>query len=173
MYPKGRKPKISKDGRIEERAILNVLKLKVGARCVLTSNLDTSDDLVNGACGTIRALEIKDDVIQCIVVEFDSESCGEQHRAKYPGLSKKYVSKNGTPIFQQEVEIQLQSKSGKGLGIGSTAKIRQFPIMIYYASTAHKIQVCTELALQFIGKSIIIDPYFLYCREQQFLIRQR
>ena len=89
QYPKGRKPKISPDGRVEERAILKVLKLKVGARCVLTSNLDTSDDLVNGACGTIRALEMKNNIVHCIVVEFDNEVCGKQHRARNPGLSNK------------------------------------------------------------------------------------
>ena len=44
IYPKGRKPWIQKDGRIENRNVLDVLKIKVGARCILTVNLDTVDD---------------------------------------------------------------------------------------------------------------------------------
>ena len=142
-YPKGRKPTIQKDGRIENRNIMNVLKLKIGARCVLTTNLDTADELSNGgACGTIIGLEFKDGSIDCIIVKFDKPSCGKNLRStKYPRLVKKYESQNGTPIFRTEIEIQLSSKGGKNLGSGSVARVVQFPIMIYYGSTAHRIQV--------------------------------
>ena len=69
MYPKGRKPKTKKGGTIENRQIMDVLKLKVGARCLLTSNLNTVDELVNGAAGTIVGLETKDDNINCIIIK--------------------------------------------------------------------------------------------------------
>ena len=131
-------------GTIGRSNFSEVVQVKIGARVMLVYNSNIPDLLVNGALGTVIGIEFgKKGEIECIVVEFDSASCGQQHRARYPGLSKKYMSKNGTPIFQQEVEIQLLSKNGKNLGAGSTAKVRQFPIMIYYASTAHKIQVLT------------------------------
>jgi hypothetical protein len=150
MYPKGRKPTITKAGTIENRPIMNVLKLKIGARCLLTSNLNTVDELVNGAAGTIVGLEKKDDGIHCIIIKFDKTSCGKQHRAKFPKLADKYRSDNGTPIFRQELEIQLNSKKGKNLGKGSVAKVHQFPIMMNYGSTTHKIQVgCIDYLIIF------------------------
>jgi hypothetical protein len=141
MYPKGRKPKTKKGGTIENRQIMDVLKLKVGARCLLTSNLNTVDELVNGAAGTIVGLETKDDNINCIIIKFDSPSCGRHHRGKFPQLADKYHADNGTPIFRQEIEITLNSNKGKSLGRGSVAKVHQFPIMLNYGSTAHRIQV--------------------------------
>ena len=146
-FPKGRKPKIGDDGRIENRNVMNVLRVKIGARCVLTTNVDTSDELSNGgACGTIIGLEFKDDKVECIIVKFDKPSCGRRLRStKYPRLVKKYESQNGTPIFREEIDIQLSTSGGKSLGSGSVAKVIQFPLMIYYASTAHRIQVCSNI----------------------------
>ena len=141
MYPKGRKPKIRKAGTIENRPIMDNLKLKIGARCLLTSNLNTVDELVNGAAGTIVALETKNDGIDSIIIKFDKSSCGKQHRGKFPRLADKYHSENGTPLFRQEFEISLSSNKGKNLGRGSHAKVQQFAMMINYASTTHKIQV--------------------------------
>ena len=141
MYPKGRRPKIQKAGTIENRAIMDILKLKVGARCLLTSNQDTVDELVNGSSGTIIGLETKNEGIDSIITKFDRPSCGQRHREKFPVLAKKYQSENGTPIFRQEIEISLNSNKGKSLGKGSIAKVHQFAMMINYASTTHKIQV--------------------------------
>ena len=129
---------------------MDTLKLKVGARCLLTSNMDTVDELVNGASGTIIGLETKNEGVDSIITKFDRPSCGQNHRLKYPVLTKKYLSENGTPIFRQEVEISLNSNKGKSLGKGSIAKVHQFAIMINYASTAHKIQVRNYLRHFFI-----------------------
>ena len=141
MYPKGREPKIKKAGTIENRPIMNVLKLKIGARCLLTSNLNTVDGLVNGASGSIVGLETNNDGINAIITKFDNPSCGKQHRGNFPRLADKYHSDNGTPIFRQELEIALNSNKGKSLGRGSIAKVQQFPMMMNYGSTTHKIQV--------------------------------
>ena len=142
-YPKGRKPTIcKKSGFIEKRKILNVFKFKIGARCILTVNINTFDELVNGATGTIIDLEYKNNTIDCIIVKFDRPTCGRQHRnEKYPRLAEKYRANNGTPIFREEIEIQLKSRKGKNLGVGSIAKVYQFPLLLNYGSTAHSIQV--------------------------------
>ena len=99
------------------------------------------DHLVNGASGTIIGLNYKDNNLDAIIIKFDDPKCGKQHRENFPVLSGKYKSENGTPIFRHEFEIQLASKKGKGLGKGSVAKVHQFPLLINYGSTAHKIQV--------------------------------
>ena len=155
MYPKGRKPMIQKDGRIENRLVLDILKIKIGARCILTVNLNTVDDLVNGASGTILALKYKGNDLDCIIIKFDNPKCGQMHRERYSVISEMYKSDNGTPIFRHEYEIQLSSRKGKNLGMGSVAKVHQFPLFINYGSTAHKIQVHTTLLAKF-------QIYFLY-----------
>ena len=102
------------------------------------------------AAGTIVGLETKDEGINCIIIKFDKPSCGQQQRAKFSKLADKYRSDNGTPIFRQELEIQLNSKKGKNLGKGSVAKLHQFPVMMNYGSTTHKIQVgCIDHLLLF------------------------
>ena len=93
MYPKGRRPKIQKAGTIENRAIMDILKLKVGARCLLTSNQDTVDELVNGSSGTIIGLETKNEGIDSIITKFDRPSCG-------PCLGQKVSVRKWNPHFQ-------------------------------------------------------------------------
>ena len=141
-YPKGRKPVIKDDGRIEDLNVLNVLKVKIGARVVMVYNVDTIDDLVNGSTGTIRAIEYnQNNEVYCIIVQFDKDSMGQDHRLRYPNLANKYKNVNGTPIFRQEMDTMGKTRKGLRLGSGSSAKIHQFPLIVNYASTNHKIQV--------------------------------
>ena len=79
--------------------------------------------------------------LKCVIVKFDKESSGQRHRQRYPKYSEKYKAFNGTPIFRQEMDTMGKSKGGKILGTGSNAKISQFPLILNYASTNHKIQV--------------------------------
>ena len=66
---------------------------------------------------------------------------GQMQRTRYPRYAEKYKENNGTPIFRQEMEAMGRTRKGGNLGHGSTAKIQQFPLIIYYGSTNHKIQV--------------------------------
>ena len=98
--------------------------------------------MVNGSTGTIIAFEYnKKSEVECIIVRFDKDSMGQQQRTKYPNLAAKYKRDNGTPIFRQEMETMGMTRKGHKLGTGSTAKVFQFPLIVNYASTNHKIQV--------------------------------
>ena len=141
VYPKGRTPTIKSGGRIEDLQVLDVLNFKIGARCVMVYNVNIPDGLVNGSTGIIIGVEYKKNNVDCIIVKFDKDTSGQQQRERYPGLTAKYKSQNGTPIFRHEIECTLPTKMGKSLGFGSIAKINQFPLIVNYASTAHKIQV--------------------------------
>ena len=142
FYPKGRKPFIKPDGRLEDLNILDVLKIKVGARVLMIFNVNSIDDLVNGSTGTVVGLECDEkENIECIIVKFDKESSGMMHRERYQKYARKYKKFNGTPIFREEMEVMGKTRRGKGLGMGSNAKIQQFPLILNYASTNHKIQV--------------------------------
>ena len=142
QYPKGRKPYIKPDGRLEDLNILDILKVKVGARVVMVFNVDTLDDLCNGSTGTIIAFEYNQKKeVDCIIVRFDKESMGRNQRFRHPNLAEKYKKDIGTPVFRQEMETMGKTKRGLKLGTGSTAKVYQFPLIVNYASTNHKIQV--------------------------------
>ena len=122
-------------------------------------NVDSIDDLVNGSTGTVIGLEYnqKKD-LECIVVKFDKESSGLMHRTRYPNYARKYQKDNGTPIFRQEMEVMGRTKRGNSLGMGSKAKIYQFPLILNYASTNHKIQV--KVNLQFLAFFFDFNTHF-------------
>ena len=81
-YPRGRKPFIRQDGRLEDLNVLDVLKVKVGARVVMVFNVNSIDDLVNGSTGTILGIEYNSNSsVECIIVKFDKESSGKMQRS--------------------------------------------------------------------------------------------
>ena len=162
-YPKGRRAYIRPDGRIEDTNILDKLKVKVGARIALVWNIDTIDDLVNGSTGTIIAFEPDINNIECIIVRFDNNSWGRMQRERNPKYAKMYQKENGTPIFREPIDVMGKTKNGNFLGTGSAAKIIQFPIVPFYASTNHKIQVKHH-------KILIVFKTFQNCSEIPFLI---
>ena len=131
------------DGRIGNTRFFEKLRIKIGARCVLTWNISTADGLVNGSCGTIIAFErgskLTKESKDAIVVKFDDDRVGIHQRQRHQRLSKKFENENGTPIFRQEIDYNIRSK--KGFAHAATAKIDQFPIAINYACTAHRMQV--------------------------------
>ena len=98
--------------------------------------MDIKDNLVNGQCGTVVGIEKNaKGKIYSIIVDFDDPSCGAAQRQNHKNLSEKY---NGTPIFQVQHEFQLASR--RGWAHSARAKLRQFPLRLAYAQTAHKTQ---------------------------------
>jgi ATP-dependent DNA helicase PIF1 len=123
-------------GTIDSTQFMKELAIKIGARVMLVFNVNTCDDLVNGAFGTVRALIQKGQQIDCIVVEFDNDQAGSDHRKKYPGLSEKYKDCNGTPIYRHELEYIVPTKRQSH---SARTKIIQFPLRLAWANTAHKV----------------------------------
>lgn len=142
--PKGYIPHVTKHGTIDNTQMMNELLLKVGARVKLVSNINITDQLVNGAFGTIVRIENNQGgEEEFIMVEFDDESCGEQQRQKFHRVSSKtkYQNKRATPIPRHELEHV--PRTFKGLNSSIRCKIIQFPLKLSWASTAHSMQGVT------------------------------
>ena len=141
--PKGYKAPKTADGRIGNTRFFEKLRIKIGARCALTWNISTADGLVNGCCGTIigfeRGSKLAKERQDAIIVKFDDDRVGMQHRQRHQRLSIKFEKENGTPIFRQEIDYNITSKKGFAQEVKAT--IDQFPIAINYACTAHRMQV--------------------------------
>ena len=105
--PKGYVPVIQKQGTIDKTQMMNELQVKVGARVKLTTNINTTDGLVNGQFGTVVGFEYNQGgQVEFIMVEFDDESCGEQQREKFHRVSSKYQNRRATPIPRHELQHQ-------------------------------------------------------------------
>ena len=148
--PKGCKSNIKLNkGTIGDTDFKETLRFKIGARVMLTYNLDLMDDLYNGAIGKVIGVENdKKGQVYCIIVQFEEESVGVQHSqknfAKYPVLKGKYGKMNATPIFKKELKFKLGKSGWRG---ASEGRLLQFPLTTNYATTGHKSQVISMIYL--------------------------
>ena len=134
------KPKIDPTGAIRGTALQTMLRLKVGAKVMLTSNIDTCDCLTNGALGEVVGFKFNKDILKQVYVHFFNEDCGRDTRKSFADLQTKFPGKNVLPINRIEVQYSL---SKKGTGGNSNATAIQFPLRLAFASTAHKVQGLT------------------------------
>ena len=127
-------------GTVDSTNFMDELELKIGARVGLIFNVNTIDNLVNGATGSVLGFEKNiEGNIYAVIVKFDQDDCGIEQRKSFTKISEKYSNQNGTPIFKQTLEYYKQRKSGKSHSI--RAKVIQFPLSLAYGSTAHRMQV--------------------------------
>ena len=132
-------PPEGKAGEVMKTPFQKELRVKVGAKVMLTYNVDTSDGLTNGARGVLVGvkLDTRNNISQ-LVIKFDRESVGREKRRKCPETQSKYPG--GTPIEKINFSFSI-SKSKKS--VINTASVIQFPIKLSFACTAHKIQGST------------------------------
>ena len=104
---------------------------------MLIHNIDVSDLLCNGALGILMGIELsKEGLVEKLIVKFDMQNAGKDSRDRHPGYSNKYPG--GTAITKMDKEFTLASYGGS---VGaSTARLIQYPIVLAYAVTVHKIQ---------------------------------
>ena len=74
-------PKRDSNGIIHKTHIPFEVKLKIGARVMLTYNLDNADSLVNGSMGEVVGFQrTGNNKIRYIMVKFDKETAGKDRR---------------------------------------------------------------------------------------------
>jgi ATP-dependent exoDNAse (exonuclease V) alpha subunit len=116
---------------------LQTLCIKVGCRVMLTFNLDVKDSLSNGSIGTLKGvLKNPTGEVKVLMVQFDNKDSGREMRRCHPQYTSQFP--NCTPIMKQAHKYTTSKSSG---GVKSNiATVFQFPLILSFASTTHKIQ---------------------------------
>ena len=94
--------------RSETGGLHSVLKIAIGARLMLTANVDVSDGLVNGAMGTVVKVVTNDsNSVTKVIVEFDNTNVGLKCLLTSPFRS---AFPRGVSISKYEVQFPAKGK---------------------------------------------------------------
>jgi len=107
-----------------------MLTLAKGCRVMLTANLSVSEGLVNGATGTVEDIQLKNDDVHRVIIQFDRDDVGRRSSVEVSG--KRLVA-----IARHEAKFIV----GNHYGVEVTRC--QFPLNLAWACTVHKVQGLT------------------------------
>ena len=119
--------------QMKRGVLARLLELKVVARVMLTSNIDVADKLSNGQVGT--AFHIHTDRNQRVIkiyIKFDDESVGLKK------INSNNFARLNKSVPNERVETKIKIRTTKS----SSPEIKrtQFPLMLAFACTVHKVQ---------------------------------
>ena len=133
--------------RSETGNLHGMLKLAVGARVMLTVNVNVSDGLVNGARGeVVHIVASPNHNVHKILVKFDDPSVGQQAIS-----ASRYRNRFNNAVPLEKVEVKFHARGKKG----SEITRYQFPLTLAWATTIHKVQGLTlnEIVVDMEGSS--------------------
>ena len=85
------KPPVSKTGAINNTPFQADLRLKIGAKIMLTYNVNTADGLTNGSRGElIGVLKDTQNQVSRLIVKFENPTHGQMSRELNEDISKMY-----------------------------------------------------------------------------------
>ena len=139
-----------KYGKVKNTPLVNELHLKIGARVILTYNVDVVDSLANGCMGTVLDfIKFPNGKVRYVVVEFDNPEYGKERIKQFPELQKKYNGKMACPIEKIEFSYSLSKRETSH---SFTTKVIQFPLCLG--------EFIIIILLCHITKLIIVFVYF-------------
>ena len=109
--------------------LLYKLDLKVGCRVIMTTNMDIDDRLINGQIGTVKRFNIINGKVETISVQFDDVTAGLKQRAN------NQLNTNWVSIERDDSKFSITKRKSSG-----TVTRVQFPLVLAYACTVHKVQ---------------------------------
>ena len=119
--------------RSDTGGLHGILKIAVRARIMLTTNVDVSDGLVNGARGEVIHIATNNNKATHILVKFDNPGVGA--KAKHANHYRNYP--DTVPLTRHETVFLAKGKRG------SEITRVQFPLTLAWATTIHKVQGLT------------------------------
>ena len=108
------------------------LEIKVGARVMITRNIDISDKLINGQVGTVSFIKLRASTVVAIYVKLDDDSAGI--KSKQTDL----MTRQNNLIVIERAEANFNTK--KRISKSPCIRRTQFPLMLSWACTCHKVQ---------------------------------
>ena len=84
--------------------------MTVGARVMLTTNIDVSDGLTNGTVGTVKYV-ITEEItkrVKVILVEFDNRDVGQEAKSK---SQYKHINSKAVPICKTQAIFPVHGKT--------------------------------------------------------------
>ena len=90
--------------------LANVLTVKINVRVMITTNIDVTYGLTNGAMGTVTNVVIEQTTgkISVILVAFDSKHVGQE--ARYTSVYNS-INQNAVPIHQIQATFPIDKKA--------------------------------------------------------------
>ena len=130
-------PILDYKGNIRNTPMKPKLQLKVGCPVMCTYNVNLDDFIANGSKGIVLGFTYNtQNKVDNVVVKFDYEQSGEQIREKCsPSFLQKFPG--GTPISRFSFTYSLSRTAHTE---GQKAKVIQFPLVLCFATTIHKME---------------------------------
>ena len=111
--------------------LAKLLKLKIGAKVMLTVNVDIQDRLTNGQTGNIEHIEFVQGTIRKVYAKFTDEQVGTR------AMRSSYFGRQNCWVAIEKCETEIQTKKGSA---SPSIKQTQFHLTLVWASTVHKVQ---------------------------------
>ena len=136
-YQKNFTPKVGTDGNINKIPFKQTLRLKKGAKAMITFNVDTPDGLTNGTTGVVAGFEKHNGKVVSVLIQLDDSRYGKALRLKQARKCECLGAKGAVPIARVCFEYSLGKLEKEH---SAKAKCIQFPLTLAWAVTCHKCQ---------------------------------
>ena len=111
--------------------LVKLLRLKIGAKVMLTDNVDIQDRLINHQTGNIEHIEFAQGTVCELYVKFSDEQAGIR------AMRSSYLGRHSSWFAIEKCETEIPIKKGSA---SPSIKRTQFPLTLAWASTVHKVQ---------------------------------